>query len=102
MQAPAACSCRCLCRVERDGACQLVVVLYSERVAGAAVGDLLPINALRNAATLPVRTPLVALLDVDLLPSHSLLPAVNARREISCSGSYDQPYLTLLQPYPRL
>ena len=66
-------------RVERDGDCQLEAVLYSERVADAAVSDLLPINALRNAATLPVRTAFVALLDVDLLPSRAFLPSFNAR-----------------------
>jgi len=68
------------CRVERDGACQLEAVLYTELVADAAVADLLPINAIRNAATLPVRTAFIALLDVDLLPSRAFLPSLNARQ----------------------
>ena len=55
-------------------------MLYSERVADGAVEDLLPINALRNAATLPVRTGFIAMLDVDLLPSRAFLPSFNARQ----------------------
>ncbi len=66
--------------MERDGACQLEAVLYSEHVADATVAGLLPINALRNAATLPARTAFIALLDVDLLPSRAFLPSFNARQ----------------------
>jgi len=62
--------------MERSRACQLEVAIYSEVVAETAVADLLPINALRNAASLPARTPLVLLLDVDMLISSNLLPAL--------------------------
>jgi hypothetical protein len=73
---------RCGTRVEHDGACQLETVLYSERVADGRVAALLPINALRNAATLPARTEFVAMLDVDLLPSRTFLPSFKARRHM--------------------
>ena len=62
------------------------VALYSEAVAHPHVADLLPINALRNAATLPARTPLIMLLDVDMLISANLLPALAARCAFHCNG----------------
>ena len=68
----------CRLEEERSQACQLELALYSEVVAEPAVADLLPINALRNAATLPARTRLVLLLDVDMLISTGLLQATAA------------------------
>lgn len=56
----------------KSGACQLDVILYSERVASELVRSLFPVNALRNAALLMVRTPLVFILDGDMLTSSDL------------------------------
>ena len=77
---PTDASFRAFCRVELDGACQLEAVLCTELIGDETVEGLLPINALRNAATLPVRTAFIALLDVDLVPSRAFLPSFNARQ----------------------
>ncbi len=71
------CVCARACRrVEADGgACVLRLLLLGECVEGGAGGllaRLLPINALRNAALLGASTPLVAMVDVDLVPSAQL------------------------------
>ena len=78
-------------RLERDGACQLEAVLYSEGVADGSVAALLPVNALRNAATLPARTAYIAMLDVDLLPSRTFLATFTARHVVPRSCSADGP-----------
>lgn len=44
----------------------------TEITADRALAALVPINALRNAALLAIRTPLVAMIDVDLAVSDSL------------------------------
>ncbi|KAG1675456.1 hypothetical protein FOA52_001755 [Chlamydomonas sp. UWO 241] len=55
-----------------SGGCQLTMALLVEVVTDDTVSQLLPINALRNAALAASSTPLVALIDVDLLPSSGL------------------------------
>ena len=57
-------------------------MLYSECVTDSTVAALLPVNALRNAATLPARTDFVAMLDVDLLPSKAFLSSFNGRQDM--------------------
>ncbi|GIL84619.1 hypothetical protein Vretimale_14563 [Volvox reticuliferus] len=52
--------------------CSLRMLLLSEVVADRALASLVPINALRNAALLAIRTPLAAMIDVDLAISDSL------------------------------
>lgn len=60
-------------RAEADaGGCQLTLTLHSELVADADAAALFPFNALRNAAMLLVRTSLVAVVDGDMLISHTL------------------------------
>lgn len=53
------------------GVCQLFIMLLYEVVGDVFMEALLPINLLRNAALLPAQTPLVAMVDVDLLISGS-------------------------------
>ncbi|EFJ47787.1 hypothetical protein VOLCADRAFT_91750 [Volvox carteri f. nagariensis] len=53
-------------------ACSLRLLLLTEFTADRALGALVPINALRNAALLAIRTPLAAMIDVDLAVSDSL------------------------------
>jgi hypothetical protein len=54
-------------------ACALrLLLLYELVAAGDVLQVLLPINAMRNAAMLGADTPLVAMVDVDLLISASL------------------------------
>lgn len=57
---------------EQEGGCQLSMALFSEVVAGPTEGLLFPYNALRNAALLAARTPLVLNVDADMLLSASL------------------------------
>ena len=52
--------------------CQPIVMIMYEVVSEPVMGEMLPINALRNAALLPASTPLVTMMDVDLLISRSL------------------------------
>ncbi|KAJ9533545.1 hypothetical protein QJQ45_026604, partial [Haematococcus lacustris] len=56
--------------------CALRVLLMTELVGDSLLRALLPINSLRNAALLAVDSPLVAMVDVDLLPSTTLVQAV--------------------------
>jgi hypothetical protein len=52
--------------------CALDVAVVFEVVGDDLTAAVLPVNAMRNLALLQARTPLVAMLDVDLLPSSSL------------------------------
>lgn len=52
--------------------CQLRLLLLYELVDDPHIAALLPINTLRNAALLAASTPLVAMVDVDLLVSAAL------------------------------
>lgn len=67
-----------ICRLDSiPTACALRLLLLYELVSpGDALEVLLPINALRNAAMLGADTPLVAMVDVDLLLSASLAQEV--------------------------
>lgn len=52
--------------------CRLDAMLLYETVADARMAVLLPINAMRNYALLQARSPLVAMVDVDLVVSSAL------------------------------
>jgi glycosyltransferase-like protein LARGE len=52
--------------------CRLDAMLLYETVADARMAVLLPINAMRNYALLQARSPLVAMVDVDLVVSAAL------------------------------
>ncbi|KAG2438586.1 hypothetical protein HXX76_005136 [Chlamydomonas incerta] len=54
-------------------ACHMHVLLLYEVTSDPALAHLTPINALRNAALLAVRTPLLVMVDVDLCVSASLV-----------------------------
>jgi len=58
--------------------CAMDVMLVVEEVASRAHAHAhYPVNALRNLARLQARTPLVALMDVDMLPSENLVAALH-------------------------
>lgn len=69
-------SCVYSCRLEAARACQLDVLVVSERLADAAAAKLFPVNALRNLALLSAKTELVMLGDLDLLAGRDLAAAV--------------------------
>jgi glycosyltransferase-like protein LARGE len=52
--------------------CELKLLLFYELLGEEAATVLYPINCLRNAAMLAATTPLVAMVDVDLLISSTL------------------------------
>ncbi len=52
--------------------CALRVLVLSEALGEPAMHMLLPINSLRNAALLAASTPLVSMIDVDLVLSSTL------------------------------
>lgn len=63
------------CRAEKNAGtgCYLDVMLLYEYVSDEPLmGLMFPVNALRNFALVQARTPLVALIDVDLLISRTL------------------------------
>ncbi|GFH24400.1 glycosyltransferase-like protein LARGE2 [Haematococcus lacustris] len=60
--------------------CALRVLVMTELVGDSLLRALLPINSLRNAALLAVDSPLVAMVDVDLLPSTTLVQARSAAK----------------------
>ncbi|KXZ49816.1 hypothetical protein GPECTOR_19g267 [Gonium pectorale] len=55
------------------GACSMRLMLLTEFTSDPALAALVPINSLRNAALLAVRTPLAAMIDVDLALSDSMM-----------------------------
>ncbi len=59
--------------MEAEGACQLDLMLLYETVAEDVMNVLLPVNTMRNYALVQARTRLVAMVDVDLVVSNSLL-----------------------------
>ncbi|KAJ9514859.1 hypothetical protein QJQ45_028596 [Haematococcus lacustris] len=58
--------------LQRPGGCQLRVLLVYEVHAQEKATTLYPVNSLRNFARLLADTPLIANIDVDMLPSASL------------------------------
>mmetsp|Transcript_521 Transcript_521/g.1388 ORF Transcript_521/g.1388 Transcript_521/m.1388 type:complete len:455 (-) Transcript_521:411-1775(-) len=75
----------------RPGSCQLRVLLAHEVFAEERATTLYPVNALRNYARLLADTPLVANIDVDMLPSASLSKALaegwDSTSDAAASGS---------------
>ncbi|KXZ55213.1 hypothetical protein GPECTOR_3g356 [Gonium pectorale] len=62
----------------RSPSCALTALLLYEAVSDPPLARLLPVNSLRNAALLPVATPLAAMVDVDLATSAGLAGEVLA------------------------
>ena len=64
----------------REG-CRITLLLLYEQLLDTTVAALLPINALRNAALLAAETPLIAMVDVDLLLSRGLDEEIKDREK---------------------
>jgi hypothetical protein len=65
--------CLFMCRMEALDNCQLDIMLLYEVVYDEVMKVMFPINSMRNYALLQARTPLVAMVDVDLIVSNALL-----------------------------
>uniref|UniRef100_A0A7R9VDG8 Glycosyltransferase-like protein LARGE2 n=1 Tax=Chlamydomonas euryale TaxID=1486919 RepID=A0A7R9VDG8_9CHLO len=75
-----------------------VLLIYEVFDSDKAAGLLYPVNSLRNLARLMADTPLVASIDVDMLPSASLSAALTdgshvAALEASCTGKERRVYV---------
>lgn len=64
---------------KKKARCSLSVLLVMQRLESFRGRELYPVNALRNYAILQARTPLVAILDVDMLPSASLVSDLGSK-----------------------
>ncbi|WIA29620.1 hypothetical protein OEZ86_012107 [Tetradesmus obliquus] len=71
-------------RMEAADNCQLDILLLYETVLDEVMRVMFPINTMRNYALLQARTPLVAMVDVDLIVSNALLQWLLDKR------NYDQ------------
>ncbi len=60
--------------------CALRLLLTYELVSEDMLGRLLPVNSLRNTALLAADSELVAMVDVDLLPSKTLSHMLTTRQ----------------------
>ncbi|KAJ9534178.1 hypothetical protein QJQ45_002173 [Haematococcus lacustris] len=77
-------------RMERNpSACALRLLLVTELLGEAAALLLFPINSLRNVALLASDTPMVAMIDVDLLLSSSLASDLHGARQAPSSMSME-------------
>lgn len=59
--------------MEAANNCQLDILLLYETVVDEVMKVMFPVNTMRNYALLQARTPLVAMVDVDLIVSNTLL-----------------------------
>ncbi len=74
-------------------------MLFVELVADPQLLELMPTNALRNAAMLAVRTPLSLMLDVDLSLSASLSALVRGKDPDRWAGlTWRSPSSSSLRP----
>eukprot|EP00878_Enallax_costatus_P034166 GHUV01037827.1.p1 GENE.GHUV01037827.1~~GHUV01037827.1.p1 ORF type:complete len:113 (-),score=29.95 GHUV01037827.1:339-677(-) len=60
-------------RMEAANNCQIDILLLYETVLDDVMKVMFPINTLRNYALLQAKTPLVSMVDVDLIVSNALL-----------------------------
>lgn len=73
--------------IEQSGRCQLDILLVYELFQEERAIMLYPVNAMRNLARLQAKTPMIALLDVDMLVSRSLSEDL---KKVEVAAKYEQ------------